>query len=115
MKEKLGQCKNHGKTLFVLRGNRFRCRKCAVEAVTRRRQKVKQMAVTYKGGKCCRCGYDKSVWAMDFHHLDPNQKDFSLSDKGHCRSWESVKLELDKCILVCRNCHAEIHEEQSVR
>lgn len=45
---------------------------------------------------------------MDFHHRDPNQKDFGIGT-GHTRAWEKVKAELDKCILVCRNCHGEIH------
>lgn len=81
----------------------------AVQAVQKRRRKVKELAVEYKGGKCEKCGYNKYVGAMEFHHLDPSKKDFTLSDKGHCRSWESVKKELNKCILVCANCHREIH------
>jgi 5-methylcytosine-specific restriction endonuclease McrA len=67
------------------------------------------MSVQYKGGKCCICGYDKCYDALEFHHLDPSQKDFGLSSNGHTRSWEKVKEELDKCILVCANCHREIH------
>jgi DNA-binding CsgD family transcriptional regulator len=81
----------------------------AVQAVQKRRKKIKELAIEYKGGKCEKCGYNKYVGAMEFHHLDPNKKDFSLSQKGHCRSWKAVKKELDKCILVCANCHREIH------
>lgn len=84
-------------------------RKNRVIAVSNRRRKIKQMAVEYKGGKCTKCGYNKYVGALEFHHLDPTQKDFSVSAKGHCTSWEKVKIELDKCILVCSNCHKEIH------
>lgn len=80
-----------------------------VKAVQRRRKKIKEMAVEYKGGKCIYCKYNKYIGALEFHHLDPNEKDFSLSDKGYCRSWEIVKKELDKCVLVCSNCHKEIH------
>ena len=47
--------------------------------------------------------------ALEFHHLDPSQKDFGISSKGYTRSWDKVKEELDKCILVCSNCHREIH------
>lgn len=47
-----------------------------VEAIQRRRDKIKEMGVQYKGGKCCICGYDKYIGALEFHHLDPNQKDF---------------------------------------
>lgn len=82
-----------------------------VKSVVKRRQKIKEMSVEYKGGSCQKCGYNKSLSALEFHHLDPNEKDFSLSKGGHCSSWEKVKKELDKCILVCANCHREIHDE----
>ena len=61
----------------------------------------------YKGCKCERCGYDKNISALEFHHIDSRQKDFSITDTHRC--WEEVKAELDKCILVCANCHREIH------
>lgn len=80
-----------------------------VEAVQRRRKKIKQMAIDYKGGSCQTCGYNKYNGALEFHHTNPNEKDFSIGEKGHCTSWEKVKEELDKCVLVCSNCHREIH------
>jgi predicted DNA-binding protein YlxM (UPF0122 family) len=86
-------------------------KKRAVISVSKRRRKIKEMAVEYKGGKCVKCGYNKYIGALEFHHLDPTVKDFAISNSGHCRSWEKVKDELDKCILVCANCHAEIHAE----
>lgn len=55
------------------------------------------------------CGYDKCREALDFHHLDPTQKIFGLSVKGLTRSWEKIRNEIDKCILLCANCHREIH------
>ena len=70
--------------------------------------KLKQMAVSYKGGKCERCGYDKNIGALDFHHLDPKQKEFEISKVRH-KSIEDIKEELDKCILLCANCHREEH------
>ena len=69
----------------------------------------KLLAIEYKGGKCVGCGYNKSIWALDFHHLDPSKKDFSMG--GGYKPFERIKEELDKCILVCKNCHAEIHEK----
>lgn len=84
----------------------------AVKAVVKRRQKIKEMAVEYKGGSCQRCDYNKYIGALEFHHMDPNEKDFLISRKGHCTSWEKIKKELDKCILVCANCHREVHEEE---
>lgn len=87
-------------------------RQKVVKNVQRRREKVKHMAVEYKGGKCERCGYNKCIEALEFHHLDPSEKDFAISSKGYTRSWESVKNELDKCIMLCANCHREIHNEE---
>ncbi len=106
------ECKRHGETEFVLRADgRYRCKKCAIDAVQKRRNALKEMAVEYKGGKCQCCGYDKCLGALEFHHLDPEQKDFGIAAKGYTRSWEKVKTELDKCILVCSNCHKEIHSQ----
>jgi DNA-binding CsgD family transcriptional regulator len=74
------------------------------------RQKNKQKAVEYKGGKCEKCGYNKSFWSLEFHHIEPGEKDFTIGNYT-VLSWEKIKKELDKCILVCANCHGEIHEE----
>lgn len=101
-------CKKHGLTDFS-EGSRSRCRKCAVKAVQKRRNKLKVLAVEYKGGKCQKCGYNKCIAALEFHHLDPTQKEFSIGNKGYTRSWDKIQQELDKCILVCANCHREIH------
>ena len=84
-------------------------REYMIMAVTRRRRKLKQMVVDHKGGKCQACGYDKCVWALDLHNIDESTKEFSLSVRGLTRSWEIIKSEADKCILVCANCHREIH------
>lgn len=73
----------------------------------RKRTKIK--LVDYKGGCCSICGYNKSINALQFHHLDPTKKDFQISGKS--LSFERLKLEVDKCILVCANCHLEIHEK----
>lgn len=103
-------CSKHGETEFALeKSGCWRCLKCQVEATQKRRNKVKEMAVEYKGGKCSVCGYDRCADALEFHHLDPSQKDFGISSKRYTRSWVKVKEELDKCILVCSNCHREIH------
>ena len=71
------------------------------------RKRTKIALVEYKGGKCCVCGYNKCIEALEFHHLDPSQKDFQIS--GNSKSFEHLKQEVDKCILVCSNCHKEIH------
>ena len=79
-----------------------------IRAVAKRRRKIKTMAIAYKGGKCQVCGYSKYQGALDLHHLNPKEKSFSIGDKGYTRSWERVQAELDKCVLVCANCHREL-------
>lgn len=79
-------------------------------SVDQRRKDLKKLAIEYKGGACKVCGYNKCQAAFDFHHLDPAQKDFGLSSNGITRSWDKVKQEIEKCILVCCRCHREIHE-----
>jgi len=69
-----------------------------------RRQKLKERAVQHLGGKCRLCPYDRCLAALEFHH--PGQKDFEISRKS---SWEAILPELARVILVCSNCHREIH------
>ena len=84
------------------------CKKCLNKHTTTRGQSRKLKAIEYKGGKCTICNYNTHPSAMDFHHLDPSKKEQSPSSM-RLVSWETQKKELDKCILVCRNCHSEIH------
>ncbi len=89
-----------------------RRRKQQVESVTKWRRKQKLKLLDYKGGKCVICGYDQPVpGAYSFHHRSPKEKDFTISRYGHCRSWERVKKEVDKCDLLCVRCHAEVHHK----
>ena len=105
------ECKKHGLTNFVYVNSekRYRCVKCRSEAVQKRREATKQILIDYKGGKCEICGYNKCNAALEFHHKEPNEKDFGLAYKGYTHSLEACKKEVDKCILVCSNCHREIH------
>lgn len=90
----------------------YYCRQCSSDNSKMYQKERKKFAVDYKGGKCCKCGYDKCIAAMDFHHLDPNEKDYEPSKLfTQSKSYETIKNELDKCILVCSNCHREIHDE----
>jgi hypothetical protein len=86
------------------------CKKCHNKYSVERWQNNKKRAVEYKGGKCERCGYDKCVDALEFHHINPTQKDKNFVNIK-IRKWETQKNELDKCICVCANCHREIHAE----
>lgn len=67
-------------------------------------------AVNYKGGKCKKCGYDKCIAALDFHHRNAEDKSFTISS-GCTKKWDTLVKELDKCDLLCANCHREYHDE----
>ena len=84
-------------------------RQYLINAVSKRRKKIREMAIDYKGGKCSICGYSRCKQSLEFHHLDNYGKDFGISEKGYSRAWLKVKQEIDKCIIVCANCHREIH------
>lgn len=95
--------------------NRRYCYDCIPEVPEKgseQRKIIKKWAVEEKGGKCSICGYNKCIEALEFHHLDPTQKDFILSDRNLILSWKEIKKELEKCILVCSNCHREIHAKK---
>lgn len=84
------------------------CKSCYKQIENMKNIDVKIKLVEYKGGQCERCGYNKSIAALEFHHRDPNQKEFSIA-KGKSRSIDKLKLEVDKCDLLCSNCHQELH------
>jgi transposase len=102
-------CPRHGESSHVLdaRGY-FRCRLCRQAAVVRRRRRVKQILVEEAGGCCRLCGYDRSVVALEFHHVDPSKKLFGVAQGGMARSMTRLRVETRKCVLLCSNCHAEV-------
>ena len=85
------------------------CKACHNKNTIARGWKNKADYIQYLGGTCDFCGYGKSQWALEFHHKDPNEKDLNFKS---IRYWglEKAKEELDKCILLCANCHREEHE-----
>jgi transposase len=102
-------CRRHGMTQFWLEGRGYyRCKRCRMERVSRRRRKMKLILVAEAGGHCALCGYDRCVGALHFHHLDPSAKSFHLSMQGVTRSLASARAETAKCTLLCANCHAEV-------
>jgi predicted HNH restriction endonuclease len=74
--------------------------------VSRRRRKVKRQLVEEAGGRCRLCGFDEHPAALQFHHLDPEEKEFHLGGQGHSRGIARMRAEAEKCILLCANCHA---------
>ena len=80
------------------------------EAVKRWRKSCKERIVESMGGECCLCGYKKCTSSLSLHHLDPTKKDFGIGAiRANPKNWSSIVQELRKCILVCNNCHGEIH------
>lgn len=76
---------------------------------------IKKALVEYKGGSCSVCGYNKNIAVLSFHHINDenNQKEYDISIRmGNRCSLETLKKEADKCILVCENCHREIHQKE---
>lgn len=78
------------------------------QAAYQRRKELRERAVQHLGGKCQICGYNKCSAAFDFHHVDPLGKDFNIS--AGLTSWERILPELEKCVLLCSNCHREVHD-----
>lgn len=79
----------------------------ASKRIKKCRIKRKQELIEIGGGKCRICGYDKCHAALEFHHCHPENKLYGLSC-GNCHSLLSDLLEIQKCILLCSNCHREV-------
>ena len=84
--------------------------KSASEKVNDFRRNRKKLLVKISGNKCNICGYNKAISALQFHHIYPKEKQYGLAQKGTCHNLEKDLSELKKCILVCANCHREIHQ-----
>jgi hypothetical protein len=100
-------CRRHGETEFILEGRGYyRCKKCRSERVAQRPRDVKAILVREAGGRCRRCGYDRCIGALQFHHLDPDHKESNIALCGVARSLKRMREEAKKCVLLCANCHA---------
>jgi len=97
-------------------GHKSYCKDCAVNVRNARynqgaRNKQRHRDKKWKmlqlvGGKCCRCGYNEFEAGLDFHHVDPTEKDITkFSNIG----LEKAMAEVDKCVVLCRNCHTTLH------
>lgn len=84
---------------------RLRCGSCNTKI---RRYRAKAAAIKYMGGKCSECGWQGNQAALQFHHKNSLEKDFTIGNVAN-KSWEFIKAELKKCILLCANCHMIKH------
>jgi len=112
-------CRNKyfsGERSFVWKGgvskDKVYINKRTRENEKRRRKEYKQRAVNLLGGKCSVCGYDKCLAALQFHHVEKKEK--TLKDIM-CGSWAKIEAEIKKCILVCANCHFELHYKEKIK
>lgn len=104
----LKECKKHGLTTFIFENRGYyRCLECRKNRIKQKRLSIKEKLIKHFGGKCSICGYNNYISALEFHHLDPNKKEFKLSSS--VIAYNTILLEAEKCILVCGNCHREIH------
>lgn len=104
------KCEKCGRDYIFSRksGHRLKtCNSCNFNSKPKRDTR-KQEIVKYLGGACIICGYNKCMEALDAHHIDPKQKEFRISGT-HGVKWEIIQRELDKCVLLCANCHREYH------
>ncbi len=86
------------------------CKKCRCKQMQNRKHKNKIIAMQYLGGACLKCNYSRRV-GLTFHHRDPKIKSFGIAQHLNL-SWEKLKKEVDKCDLLCANCHRETHHNQ---
>jgi hypothetical protein len=106
---------------FIGRKKKYCSKKCSKQNFHRRHpekqleyQHSKKIGIeTYKLARGCdKCGYIKCAAALDFHHINPSKKKFGINQVNWSNS-NRVKLELKKCILLCKNCHSELHYKES--
>jgi predicted HNH restriction endonuclease len=89
--------------------SRKRCGSCNTKI---RRFRAKAAAVKYLGSKCIQCGWTGNQAALQFHHKDPKKKDFIIGNVAN-KSWDSIKKEIAKCVLLCANCHMIEHSTKN--
>lgn len=85
--------------------SRTRCGSCNTKI---RRFRAKAAAIEYLGGKCKKCGWSGNQAALQFHHKKSKEKEFTIGNVAN-KSWDSIKKEMQKCMLLCANCHAIEH------
>lgn len=84
------------------------CQSCVFK---KKEEKTLSRVKNITGESCWKCGYDRTFKGLCFHHIDRELKSFGLSSReltGY--AWEKVLEEIKKCVLVCLNCHSEIHD-----
>ena len=103
-------CEKHGHTEFTYSSKyKIKCIKCQSVRKSLRKNRNRQELLKLHGSKCSVCSYDKCSSALQFHHIDPSEKEFEISESAY--SLENLISEAKKCVLLCANCHAEVENE----
>jgi hypothetical protein len=103
-------CEKHGHTEFTYSSKyKIKCIKCQSVRKSLRKNRNRQELLKLHGSKCSVCSYDKCSSALQFHHIDPSEKEFEISESAY--SLENLIAEAKKCVLLCANCHAEVENE----
>lgn len=105
-------CLKHGNVIHVLevKTGYLRCQRCRNDHVIEYRRNKKRILVKEAGGKCLICGYNNHFGALQFHHVNPEEKSFNVSSKGATKSMKLARKEAAKCVLLCANCHQEVED-----
>jgi Zn ribbon nucleic-acid-binding protein len=112
------RCKNCGKQYRYSGAYRKEGRATECESCRSRRKSranyfyTKNKIVEYLGGKCQKCGYNKCLAALVAHHVNPNSKNIGMANHTRRNLWYDIVKELNKCILLCQNCHNELHYKE---
>ena len=83
------------------------CYECVPDGIQLGRSGLLDLIRKKHGGKCQRCGYNTYLGALDFHHINPDEKDFTIGNRDY-KLIDCIH-EAEKCVLLCANCHREIH------
>ena len=102
-------CKPGCRTMAYNKNNPEQARKNAEKTAERQKKNYKQRREyldAYKAEKgCCNCGFSNPI-ALQFNHIDPQQKSFQVSEGLAGRPWKLILQEIEKCNVMCANCHA---------
>lgn len=90
------------------------CKECSYKTEIHRMRVFKELCIAHKGGRCQDCGYSRCPWALEFHHRNPKAKKFNFATSASLKLTEFVLEELDKCDLLCGNCHREREHTKAV-
>lgn len=103
-------CTEKCRSIHKYQKNKERYNKLTYQYQKLRATDRKKQIIMLKGGKCERCGYNRNYSALCLHHSDPKIKEFTLDSRTlSSTTWNKIFLELEKCQLLCANCHSEVH------